>query len=63
MTLRTNFENKVSDKTKFGVNSSIGFSKSNFIDSENGIALQNPAAAVYLAAHTKVYTTTMGLIK
>ena len=50
MTLRTNFENKVSDKTKFGVNSSIGFSKSNFIDSENGIALQNPAAAVYLAA-------------
>lgn len=50
MTLRTNFENKVSDRTKFGINSSIGFSKSNFIDSENGIALQNPFAAVYLAA-------------
>ena len=48
-TLRANFENKISEKSKFGVTSSLGFSKSNFIDSENGIALQNPFAAAYLA--------------
>jgi TonB-linked SusC/RagA family outer membrane protein len=48
-TLRGNFENKLSDKSKFGVNTSLGFSKSNFISSENSITLQNPFAAAYLA--------------
>ena len=48
-TLRTNFENKLNEKSKFGITSSLGFSKSNFIDSENSVTLQNPFAAVYLA--------------
>ena len=48
-TIRGNFENKISEKSKFGLNTSLGFSKSNFISSENGIALQNPFAAAYLA--------------
>ena len=48
-TLRTNFENKLNEKSKFGITSSLGFSKSNFIDSENAVALQNPFAAAYLA--------------
>jgi len=48
-TVRANFENKISEKSKFGLNTSLGFSKSNFISSENAIALQNPFAAAYLA--------------
>lgn len=46
---RTNLSHKVSDKFKVGVNSSIGYSKSNFTSSEAGINLNNPFAAVYLA--------------
>ncbi|CAM1346418.1 SusC/RagA family TonB-linked outer membrane protein [Tenacibaculum crassostreae] len=47
--LRLNLENKASDNLTFGVNTSLGFTKSNFNDSENAVALQNPYAAVYLA--------------
>lgn len=47
--VRLNLDHKVSDKFNVGVNSSIGYSKSNFISSENGINLNNPFAAVYLA--------------
>jgi hypothetical protein len=45
-----NISHEVSDKIR--VNSSLlgSFSRSNFIDSEGGIFLQNPFAAVYLAA-------------
>ena len=48
--LRLNLENKASDKVSFGLNTSLGFTKSNFIDSENSISLQNPYAAVYLGS-------------
>ncbi|WP_458627637.1 SusC/RagA family TonB-linked outer membrane protein [Winogradskyella sp. PC D3.3] len=45
-----NISHQVSDK--FRVNTSLigSFSRSNFIDSENSITLQNPFAAVYLGA-------------
>lgn len=49
-TLRNNFENKASDNLTIGINSSIGFAKSDFIDSESAVALQNPYAAVYLGS-------------
>jgi len=49
-TLRNNFENKASDNLKIGLNTSIGFAKSDFIDSESAVALQNPYAAVYLGS-------------
>jgi len=48
-TYRINLEHQASDKFKIGVNSQIGYSKSNFISSEAGINLNNPFAAVYLA--------------
>ena len=48
-TFRTNLGHNISDKFKVGVNSFIGYSKSSFISSENGINLNNPFAAVYLA--------------
>lgn len=49
-TLRNNYEIRPDDKTKIGLNTQLGFSKSNFIDSENSVTLQNPYAAVYLAS-------------
>jgi len=48
--VRLNLENKASEKVQFGLNTSLGFTKSNFIDSENSISLQNPYAAVYLGS-------------
>ncbi|RED43314.1 TonB-linked SusC/RagA family outer membrane protein [Winogradskyella eximia] len=48
-TARLNLDHKVSDRFKVGVSTSIGYSKSNFISSENGINLNNPFAAVYLS--------------
>ncbi|MCK7588949.1 TonB-dependent receptor [Subsaxibacter sp. CAU 1640] len=47
--VRLNLDHKVSDRFSVGMNSSVGYSKSNFISSENGINLNNPFAAVYLA--------------
>ncbi len=46
---RLNLDHQVSDKIKLGVITSIGQSKINAIESEGGIALNNPFAAVYLA--------------
>lgn len=48
-TYRLNFDHKASDRVRIGSNMMIGYSKSNLIDSENSITLQNPFAAVYLA--------------
>ncbi len=46
---RLNLEHNISDKFKIGIRSSLGNSNSNLIESEGGIALMNPFAAVYLA--------------
>lgn len=48
-TLRFNLDHKA-DKFTFQLNNTIGYSKRNFIESENGVALANPFAAAYLAA-------------
>ena len=48
-TTRLNVQVTPNDKVEFGLNSAVGFSKSNFIESENSITLANPFAAVYLA--------------
>ncbi len=47
-TLRANIDNK-GEKVTIGFNSSVGYTKRDFIESENGIALANPFAAAYLA--------------
>ncbi len=47
--VRLNLDHKVSDRFKVGVNTSIGYSQRNFVSAENGINLNNPFAAVYLA--------------
>jgi TonB-dependent starch-binding outer membrane protein SusC len=49
-TFRSNLENKVSDRVTLGYNLTLGFTKQDLIDSENGVALQNPYAAAYLGA-------------
>lgn len=49
-TLRTNLENKPSETSLIGINLSVNYAAQNLIDSENGIALQNPYAAAYLAS-------------
>lgn len=46
---RLNLDHQVSEKVKIGLITSIGQSKLNMIESEGGIALNNPFAAVYLA--------------
>lgn len=46
---RLNLNHKISDKVKIGLTTSIGQAKRNLIESEGGIALMNPFAAVYLA--------------
>ncbi|GAB3651029.1 TonB-dependent receptor [Echinicola sediminis] len=48
-TTRFNIQVSPSEKVEFGMNSAIGFSKSDFIESESSITLANPFAAVYLA--------------
>jgi TonB-linked SusC/RagA family outer membrane protein len=45
---RTNLDH-TSGKFSYGINTAVGFSKSNFIESEAAIALANPFAAAYLA--------------
>ena len=46
---RINLDHKISDKIKVGIITSMGSSAANKIESEGGVALQNPFAAVYLA--------------
>jgi TonB-linked SusC/RagA family outer membrane protein len=54
-TLRANIENKT-DKVTFAFNTAGGYTRRNFIESENGIALANPFAATYLALpYQKLY--------
>ncbi|MDR9417725.1 SusC/RagA family TonB-linked outer membrane protein [Gracilimonas sp.] len=48
-TLRLNLDANVSDNITVGFNGQGGYSESTFIESENGVALSNPFAAVYLA--------------
>ncbi|MEM9547680.1 MAG: TonB-dependent receptor [Bacteroidota bacterium] len=48
-TLRANFSEQVSDIIKVGIRASGGFGKSNLVQSENAINLNNPAALAYLA--------------
>jgi len=48
--LRTNIDHKPSETSLVGINITLNFSKSNFIDSEGGIYLQNPYAAAYLGS-------------
>lgn len=47
-TFRLNLDHKT-DKLTVSLNNTIGYSKRNFIESENGVALANPFAAAYLA--------------
>ena len=47
-TMRLNVDH-TSGKLNLGLQSNLGWSKSNFIESEAGVALANPFAAVYLA--------------
>lgn len=47
-TLRFNLNHNATEKFTFGMNTSIGYSKSDFIDSENSINIYNPFAAVFL---------------
>nr|WP_321409277.1 TonB-dependent receptor [uncultured Carboxylicivirga sp.] len=46
---RINLDHSISEKVKFGMNTSIGLSDINRIESEGAVALMNPFAAVYLA--------------
>jgi TonB-dependent starch-binding outer membrane protein SusC len=48
-TARINVTTKASDKLRFGINNTLGFSQRNFIESESAIALANPFAAAYMA--------------
>jgi TonB-linked SusC/RagA family outer membrane protein len=48
-TLRMNLDHKANDKLTFGLSSSTGYSRRNFVESENSVSLSNPFAAVYLA--------------
>lgn len=59
---RINLDHQISDKIKVGLNSSIGKSKINRIESEGGIALQNPFAAVYLANPWEAQYTETGAL-
>lgn len=68
-TFRSNLENKVSDKVTLGYNLTLGFTKQDLIDSENGVALQNPYAAAYLGSpydtvfdENGAYNTGTGLV-
>ena len=47
-TIRANIDN-VSNKLTISFNSAVGYTKRDFIESENGVALANPFAAAYLA--------------
>ena len=54
-TMRANIDHR-SDKLIMSFNSTVGYTKRNFIESENAIALANPFAAVYLALpYQKLY--------
>jgi len=48
-TLRANFSEQVSDIIKVGIRASGGYGKSNLVQSENAINLNNPAALAYLS--------------
>jgi len=48
-TIRANFTEQVSDIIKVGIRTSGGLAKSNLVQSENAINLNNPAALAYLA--------------
>jgi TonB-linked SusC/RagA family outer membrane protein len=47
-TLRANIEEKISDKVKIGMRATGGYADIRFIQSENGINLNNPFALAYL---------------
>jgi len=49
-TVRVNLDHDLTDKIRFSLTGQMGTSNSDFIESENGVALANPYAAAYLAA-------------
>ena len=60
--LRFNLDH-TSGKLKLGLQSGLGYSKSNFIESEGGIALANPFAAAYLGLpYEKAYDANGNII-
>lgn len=60
-TVRANIDNK-SDKVTLSFGVSGGYTKRNFVESENGVALSNPFAATYLALpYHKLFRATDGL--
>jgi len=47
--IRLNLNHEISNKIRFTLTSSLGVTNKNMIESEGGVALNNPFAAVYLA--------------
>lgn len=48
ITTRLNLTNQATKKLKIGLNTSLGFSKRNFVPAEGAVNLRNPAAYAYL---------------
>lgn len=46
---RFNVNHKINDKFSVGLNGTIGYSRRNFVESENSVTLSNPFTAIYLA--------------
>ncbi len=46
---RFNIDHQANDRLKFGFRGTIGYSRRNFVESENSVSLSNPFTAVYLA--------------
>jgi TonB-dependent starch-binding outer membrane protein SusC len=51
--VKGNLEHKVSDRLSIGMNNTMAFSKSNFINSENGVNLNNVALYAYMGNPTQ----------
>ncbi|MCZ8022512.1 MAG: TonB-dependent receptor [Cytophagales bacterium] len=48
-TLRFNFDHKVNEKLNFGLNSSMGYSESSFLNSEVGNSTNNPVLSAFIS--------------
>jgi len=48
-TLRANVQHNANDKFRFGINTSVGYSRSNLIPSESGNSVANPVLGMYTA--------------
>lgn len=57
--MRSNLENRVSDKTTVGYNVGLGYSRSTLMTTEGGVYINNPFAVAYLAQpYYSPYTAT-----